>query len=177
MNTTELITQHTQQLAEAEQLAVALLAEWEQAARSGSNCEALEERQDNTARLAKRLELRIGALMDQLQDEAEAQRLADGIALRAQVIEKYQTAAQDYAAIKKTADKLLSQLAAFNRAGNELAEVDLRQLKKLGAEPLPREVSQILTHSGYDGRAFDFAWMSAHHLARHGLEQAAHELR
>ena len=66
MNTPELIANHTQQLTEAEALSDALGIEWEQGARSGADVTEIEDRIDVTARLVKRLSLRLETLNDQL---------------------------------------------------------------------------------------------------------------
>ena len=66
MTTVELIEQHKKQLKEAEALADALGIEWEQGARSGADVCEIEDRIDHTARLVKRLSLRLETLNDQL---------------------------------------------------------------------------------------------------------------
>jgi hypothetical protein len=177
MTTAQLIEQHKQQLLEAEQLTAVLNAEWEAQARAGKPCEDIEDRQESTAKLCKRLELRLEQLHLEAEAETEAERISQAAALRDQIIAKYQGAAKHYTAIKAQATKLQRELETFNRAVAELSEVDVRRLKALGGQQLPRDVSQILTHEGFDARDFDIAWRDAHHLARHGLEQAAYLLR
>ena len=66
MNTPELIELHKKQLSEAEALSDALGIEWEQGARSGADVTEIEDRIDVTARLVKRLSLRLETLNDQL---------------------------------------------------------------------------------------------------------------
>lgn len=177
MNTAELIEQHKQQLAEAQQLAGALNSEWEQAARSGSNCEAIEDKQEGTARLIKRLELRIEQLHIEAANEAEADRISQAGALRDQVIDKYGDLAKQYAAIKVAAGKLQAQMEKFNQEAAEVIEGDIRKLKQLGGEALPRDVAQILLGAELDVRAFNDAWRGAHYLAASGLESGAYQVR
>ena len=177
MNTAELIAQHAQQLSEAQQLAGALNSEWEQAARSGSNCEAIEDKQENTARLIKRLELRIEQLHIEAANEAEADRISQAGALRDQVICKYGDLAKQYVAIKVAAGKLQAQMEKFNQDAAAVIEGDIRKLKQLGGEALPREVSQILLGQALDVREFDSAWRGAHYMASSGLESGAYQIR
>ena len=174
MNTPELIASHTQQLTEAEALSDALGIEWEQGARSGADVSEIEDRIDHTARLVKRLSLRLETLEDQLATEADQDRANRAAVLRAQVISKYQTLAADYSKIKSAADKLTAQLERFNQRGIEVAEVDIRQLKQLGGVPLPREIASIFVGHVFDANAFLDAWRSAHHMAAHGLENATY---
>lgn len=174
MNTPELIASHKQQLSEAEALADALGIEWEQGARSGADVAQIEDRIDVTARLVKRLSLRLEALDDQLATEVDQDRASRAAVLRDQVISKYQTLAADYSKIKASADKLTAQLERFNQQGIEVAEVDIRQLKQLGGSPLPREIASIFVGHVFDANAFDTAWRTAHHMASHGLENATY---
>ena len=169
MNTPELIASHTQQLIDAELLLASLNEQWESACRPGDDVAALEDRIDTTARLTKRLALRLEALDDQLATEVDQDR-----ASRDQVISKYEALALDYSKIKAAADKLTAQLERFNQQGIEVAEVDIRQLKQLGGSPLPREIAGIFVGNVFDSLAFDDAWRSAHHMAAHGLESAAY---
>lgn len=172
--TMELIEQHKQRLTEAEALSDALGIEWEQGARSGADVSEIEDRIDVTARLVKRLSLRLETLEDQLAREVDQDRANRAAALRDQVISKYQTLAADYSKIKAAADKLTAQLERFNQQGIEVAEVDIRRLKQLGGSPLPHEVASIFVSHTFDSLAFDDAWRSAHHMAAHGLESAAY---
>lgn len=174
MNTPELIASHKQQLSEAEALSDALGIEWEQGARSGADVSEIEDRIDHTARVVKRLSLRLEALDEQLVYEAEQDRISRAGVLRDQVISKFQTLAADYSKIKAAADKLTAQLERFNQQGIEVAEVDIRQLKQLGGSPLPREIAGIFVGHTFDSLAFDNAWRSAHHMAAHGLENATY---
>ena len=174
MNTPELIASHKQQLSEAEALADALGIEWEQGARSGADVSQIEDRIDVTARLVKRLSLRLEVLDDQLATEVDQDRASRAAVLRDQVISKYQTLAADYSKIKASADKLTAQLERFNQQGIEVAEVDIRQLKQLGGSPLPREIASIFVGHVFDANAFDTAWRTAHHMASHGLENATY---
>ena len=172
--TIELIASHKQQLTEAEALSGALGIEWEQGARSGADVSEIEDRIDHTARLVKRLSLRLETLEDQLATEADQDRANRAAVLRDQVISKYQALAADYGKIKSAADKLTAQLERFNQQGIEVAEVDIRQLKQLGGSPLPREIAGIFVGHTFDSLAFDDAWRSAHHMASHGLENATY---
>lgn len=174
MNTPELIASHKQQLTEAEALSDSLGIEWEVGARSGADVSEIEDRIDHTARLVKRLSLRLETLEDQLATEADQDRANRAAVLRDQVISKYQTLAADYSKIKSAADKLTAQLERFNQQGIEVAEVDIRQLKQLGGSPLPREIAGIFVGHTFDSLAFDDAWRSAHHMASHGLENATY---
>ena len=174
MNTPELIASHTQQLIDAELLLASLNEQWESACRPGDDVAALEDRIDTTARLTKRLALRLEALDDQLATEVDQDRASRAAALRDQVISKYEALALDYSKIKAAADKLTAQLERFNQRGIEVAEVDIRQLKQLGGVPLPREIASIFVGHVFDANAFDTAWRSAHHMAAHGLESAAY---
>jgi DNA repair exonuclease SbcCD ATPase subunit len=172
--TIELIEQHKQRLTEAEALSEALGIEWEQGARSGADVSDIEDRIDVTARLVKRLSLRLETLDDQLAYEAEQDRISRAAALRDQVISKYQTLAADYSKIKAAADKLTAQLERFNQQGIEVSEVDIRRLKQLGGSPLPHEIASIFVGHTFDSLAFDDAWRTTHHMAVHGLESAAY---
>jgi len=172
--TIELIANHKQQLTEAEALSDALGIEWEQGARSGADVSEIEDRIDHTARLVKRLSLRLETLEDQLAYEAEQDRISHAAVLRDQVISKYEALAVDYSKIKAAADKLTAQLERFNQQGIEVAEVDIRQLKQLGGSPLPREIASIFVGNVFESKAFDDAWRTAHHMAAHGLESAAY---
>lgn len=174
MNTPELIASHKQQLTEAEALSDSLGIEWEQGARSGADVSDIEDRIDVTARLVKRLSLRLETLNDQLAYEADQDRISRAGVLREQVISKYEALAVDYAKIKASADKLTAQLERFNQQGIEVAEVDIRQLKQLGGVPLPREIASIFVGHVFDANAFETAWRSTHHLAAHGLENATY---
>lgn len=174
MNTPELIASHKQQLTEAEALSDSLGIEWEQGARSGADVSDIEDRIDHTARVVKRLSLRLEALEDQLAYETEQDRISRAGALRDQVISKYEALAVDYSKIKAAADKLTAQLERFNQQGIEVAEVDIRRLKQLGGSPLPHEVARIFVGHTFDSLAFDDAWRTAHHMAGHGLESAAY---
>ena len=174
MNTPELIELHKKQLSEAEALSDALGIEWEQGARSGADVTEIEDRIDVTARLVKRLSLRLETLEDQLAYETEQDRISRAGALRDQVITKYEALAVDYSKIKAAADKLTAQLERFNQQGIEVAEVDIRRLKQLGGSPLPHEVARIFVGHTFDSLAFDDAWRTAHHMAGHGLESAAY---
>lgn len=174
MNTPELIASHKQQLTEAEALAEALGIEWEQGARSGADVSEIEDRIDHTARVVKRLSLRLEALDEQLATEADQDRANRAVVLRDQVISKYEALAVDYSKIKAAADKLTAQLERFNQQGIEVAEVDIRQLKQLGGVPLPREIASIFVGHVFDANAFDTAWRTAHHMAVHGLESATY---
>lgn len=174
MNTPELIASHKQQLTEAEALSDALGIEWEQGARSGADVSQIEDRIDHTARVVKRLSLRLEALDEQLVYEAEQDRISRAVVLRDQVISKYEALAVDYSKIKAAADKLTAQLERFNQQGIEVAEVDIRQLKQLGGSPLPREIASIFVGNVFESKAFDDAWRTAHHMAVHGLESAAY---
>ena len=172
--TIELISSHKQQLTEAEALADALGIEWEQGARSGADVSEIEDRIDHTARVVKRVSLRLKALDEQLAYEAEQDRISRAVLLRDQVISKYEALALDYSKIKAAADKLTGQLERFNQQGIEVAEVDIRRLKQLGGSPLPREIASIFVGNVFDPSAFDNAWRTAHHMATHGLESAAY---
>lgn len=174
MNTPELIASHTQQLTEAEALADALGIEWEQGARSGADVSEIEDRIDHTARLVKRLSLRLETLEDQLATEADQDRANRAAVLREQVITKYEALAVDYSKIKAAADKLTAQLERFNQQGIEVAEVDIRQLKQLGGVPLPREIASIFVGHVFDANAFDTALRTTNYMATHGLESAAY---
>lgn len=174
MNTSELIEQHKRQLNEADALADALGIEWEQGARSGADVSQIEDRIDHTARVVKRLSLRLEALDEQLSYEAEQDRISRAAVLRDQVISKYQTLAADYSKIKAAADKLTSQLERFNKQATEVAEVDIRRLKQLGGSPLTHEVAHIFIGQTFDSLAFDDAWRTTHHMAAHGLESATY---
>ena len=174
MTTVELIEQHKKQLNEAEALADALGIEWEQGARSGADVCEIEDRIDHTARLVKRLSLRLETLNDQLIYEAEQDRISRAAALRDQVISKYEALAEDYSKIKAAADKLTGQLERFNKQGIEVAEVDIRRLKQLGGSPLPRGIASIFVGNIFESKAFDDAWRTAHHMAVHGLESATY---
>jgi len=85
MSTLELIQANTEQLEAARQALELITKGWEIAARRGEVCAELEQKQDDTARAIRRLELRGEALADQLaqeQAEAAAAKLeADGAAL------------------------------------------------------------------------------------------------
>lgn len=177
MTTAELIAQHQQQLIEAEQLAVVLNAEWETLARSGKPCEAVEEKQDNTARLIRRLELRLEQLHLEAEAETEQARIYQAAELRDQIIGKYQAAAKDYAAIKIASGKLQAQLEKFNQGATEVLEIDIRRLKQLGGDALPREIAQVLLGQSLDVRGFEEAWRNAHYLAGSGLEAGAYQIR
>ena len=72
MSAVELIAQHEQQLIDAELLLASLNEQWESACRAGEDVAALEDQIDTTARLTKRLNLRLEAL--HLQAEVEAQQ-------------------------------------------------------------------------------------------------------
>lgn len=172
-NTIELIEQHKKQLTEAEALADSLGIEWEQGARSGADVSEIEDRIDHTARVVKRLSLRLEALEEQLAYEAEQDRISRAGVLRDQVISKYEALAADYSKIKAAADKLTGQLERFNQQGIEVAQVDIRRLKQLDGSPLPHEVASIFVGHTFDSLAFDDAWRTAHHMASHGLESAA----
>lgn len=172
--TIELIEQHKQRLTEAEALAEALGIEWEQGARSGADVSEIEDRIDVTARLVKRLSLRLETLDDQLAYEADQDRIRRAGVLRDQVISKYESLAADYSKIKVAADKLTAQLERFNQQGIEVAEVDIRRLKQLEGVPLPHEVASIFVGNIFESKAFDDAWRTAHHMASHGLESAAY---
>lgn len=174
MTTVELIEQHKQQLTGAEALADALGIEWEQGARSGADVSEIEDRIDHTARVVKRLSLRLEALDEQLAYEAEQDRISRAGVLRDQVISKYEALALDYDKIKAAADKLTSQLERFNKQATEVAEVDIRRLKQLGGSPLPHEVASIFVGNVFESKAFDDAWRTVHHMASHGLESAAY---
>ena len=174
MNTPELIASHTQQLIDAELLLASLNEQWEAACRAGEDVAALEDRIDTTARLTKRLALRLEALDEQLAYEVEQDRISRAGVLRDQVISKYQALAADYSKIKAAADKLTAQLERFNQQGIEVAEVDIRRLKQLGGSPLPREIASIFVGHVFDANAFLDAWRSAHHMAAHGLENATY---
>ena len=174
MNTPELIASHKQQLIDAELLLASLNEQWEAACRAGEDVAALEDRIDTTARLTKRLALRLEALDEQLAYEVEQDRISRAGALRDQVISKYEALALDYSKIKAAADKLTAQLERFNQPGIEVAEVDIRRLKQLGGSPLPHEVARIFVGHTFDSLAFDDAWRTAHHMAGHGLESAAY---
>ena len=172
--TIELISSHKQQLTEAEALSDSLGIEWEKGARNGADVSEVEDRIDATARLVKRLSLRLETLNDQLVYEAEQDRISRAAALRDQVISKYQALAADYSKIKAAADKLTGQLERFNQQGIEVAEVDVRRLKELGGLSLPHEVASIFVGHTFDSLAFDDAWRTTHHMASHGLESAAY---
>lgn len=172
--TIELIASHKQQLTEAESLSDALGIEWEQGARSGADVSEIEDRIDHTARLVKRLSLRIETLEDQLATEVDQDRASRAAVLRDQVISKYEALAQDYSKIKAAADKLTAQLERFNQQGIEVTEVDIRQLKQLGGVPLPREIASIFVGNVFDANALNGAWRTAQHMAEHGLESATY---
>lgn len=72
MSTVELIVSHEQQLIDAELLLASLNEQWESACRAGEDVAALEDQIDSTARLTKRLNLRLEAL--HLQAEVEVQQ-------------------------------------------------------------------------------------------------------
>ena len=72
MSAVELIAQHEQQLIDAELLLASLNEQWESACRAGEDVAALEDQIDSTARLTKRLNLRLEAL--HLQAEVEVQQ-------------------------------------------------------------------------------------------------------
>lgn len=172
--TIQLIEQHKQRLTEAEALADALGIEWEQGARSGADVSEIEDRIDHTARVVKRLSLRLEALDEQLVYEVEQDRISRAGVLRDQVISKYEALALDYDKIKAAADKLTGQLERFNKQAIEMTEVDIRRLKQLGGSPLPHEVAHIFIGQTFDSLAFDDAWRTAHHMAAHGLESATY---
>lgn len=172
--TIELIEQHKRQLTEAEALSDALGIEWEQGARGGADVSEIEDRIDHTARLVKRLSLRLEALDEQLAYEVEQDRISRAGVLRDQVISKYEALALDYDKIKAAADKLTGQLERFNKQAIEVAEVDIRRLKQLGGSPLPHEVAHIFIGQTFDSFAFDDAWRTTHHMAAHGLESATY---
>ena len=174
MNTPELIASHKQQLTEAEALSDALGIEWEQGARSGADVSEIEDRIDATARLVKRLSLRLEALDEQLATEVDQDRASRAAVLRDQVIGKYEALASDYAKVKTAADKLTAQLERFNQQAIEVTEVDIRQLKQLGGVPLPREIAGIFVGHVIDANAFNGAWRTAQHMAEHGLESATY---
>lgn len=177
MSTIELIASHQQQITEAEQLATALIAEWEKAARSGDNCEAIEDKQESTAKLIRRLELRIEQLHIEAANEAEAERISQAAELRDKIIAKYADMAKQYASIKAQSDKLMVLLVNFNQDAEQVVQGDIRQLKALGGESLGREVSQTFVGHAYDVRAFNDAWRIAQHNAASGLESGAYQVR
>ena len=174
MNTHELIASHNQQLIDAELLLASLNEQWELACRAGEDVAVLEDQIDTTARLTKRLALRLEALDEQLAYEVEHDRISRAAALRDQVISKYEALAEDYSKIKAAADKLTGQLERFNKQGIEVAEMDIRRLKQLGGSPLPRGIASIFVGNIFESKAFDDAWRTAHHMASHGLESAAY---
>lgn len=177
MTTAELIAQHQQQLIEAEQLVAALNSEWEQAARAGANCEIIEDKQDNTARLVKRLELRLEQLHLEAEAETEAERINQAAALRDQVIAKYAELFKQHAAIKAQADKFTALLVKFNQEAEQVVQTDIRQLKALGGEALPREVAHTFIGHTYDDRAFTDAFRVAQHMTASGLESGAYQVK
>lgn len=177
MNTQQLIEQHDNQLAEAIQLAEALTAEWEHAARSGANCEAIEDKQEGTAKLIRRLELRIEQLHLEAVAEAEQLRANQAAELRDKIIGKYGDLFKQHNAIKAAVDKLTATMAKFNLEAQQVTEVDIRQLKQLGGEALPREVAQTFIGHTYDTRAFEEAWRGVQYLAASGLESGAYQVK
>lgn len=177
MTTQQLIEQHDNQLAEAQQLAAALNSEWEQAARSGANCEAIEDRQEATAKLCRRLELRIEQLHLEAVAEAEQLRVSQASELRDKIIGKYGDLTKQHAAIKAQADKFTALLVKFNQEAEQVIQTDIRKLKQLGGEALPREVAHSFIGHTYDPRAFDEAWRTTQHFAASGLESGAYQVR
>lgn len=78
MSTVELIASHEQQLIDAELLLATLNEQWESACRAGDDVAALEDQIDSTARLTKRLSLRLEALHLQAKVEDQQAKVDKG---------------------------------------------------------------------------------------------------
>ena len=78
MSAVELIAQHEQQLIDAELLLATLNEQWETACRAGEDVAALEDQIDATARLTKRLNLRLEALHLQAKVEDQQAKVDKG---------------------------------------------------------------------------------------------------
>ena len=87
MSTVELIASHEQQLIDAELLLASLNEQWESACRAGDEVAVLEDQIDSTARLTKRLSLRMEALQDQQVSEVAQARVDAANAQAAEAVE------------------------------------------------------------------------------------------
>ncbi|RMH85186.1 hypothetical protein EA796_06665 [Pseudomonas sp. AOB-7] len=177
MNTAELIQQTESELQAAEGAVEAAQRAFEVAARTGSDCIKERAQQRQAGEEVERLTLRLEYLREQLSDEAEAERASQAADLREQVIGKYCDLLRDYSGIKAQADKLTAQLAKFNQAAEHVIQTDIRKLKALGGEALPREVAHTFIGHTYDARAFEEAWRTTQHLAASGLESGAYQVK
>ena len=122
MNTPELIQANNEQLEAARQALELIDKAWEIAARAGEDCAELEQKQDDTARTIRRLELRGEALAEQLAEEQAAAHAAQLEADHAEMNETLARLTKERLKLAQAADALAEQAATHGAAIGQLSE-------------------------------------------------------
>ena len=126
MSAVELIAQHEQQLIDAELLLATLNEQWETACRAGEDVAALEDQIDATARLTKRLNLRLEALHLQAKVEDQQAKVDKGNEQAADAIAAIERLVNHRKAISSLVAKLKPLIEAhtdeFTKAFNSAQE-------------------------------------------------------
>ncbi len=122
MSTVELIASHEQQLIDAELLLANLNEQWEAACRAGEDVAALEDQIDTTARLTKRLTLRLEALQDQQVSEVAQAKIDTANALVADAVEAVERLVVARKSIAQLVEKLKPLIEAHNAAFQAIAD-------------------------------------------------------
>ena len=122
MSTVELIASHEQQLIDAELLLATLNEQWETACRAGEDVAALEDRIDASARLTKRLSLRLEALQDQKISEATQAKIDAANAQAAEAMEAVERLVVARKSIAQLVEKLKPLIDTHNAAFQVIAD-------------------------------------------------------
>lgn len=130
-----------QQTDNAAQLAQ-VTAQWSEAARTGADCEELEQLIERCNLVSKRLVLRREALEQQQQADAEQVRLADVERVTDECNAIAAGIAQQYKAISAQSDKLA---AMFDKvlADGQTIHGKVHELMLLGADEVPAEICAL----------------------------------
>ncbi|WLH13422.1 hypothetical protein PSH58_03385 [Pseudomonas hefeiensis] len=122
MSTVELIASHEQQLIDAELLLASLNEQWESACRAGEDVAALEDQIDTTARLTKRLSLRLEALQDQKVSEATQAKIDAANAQAAEAMEAVERLVMARKSIAQLVEKMKPLIDTHNAAFQVIAD-------------------------------------------------------
>ena len=130
-----------QQQQNAEQLAQ-VTAQWSEAARTGADCDELEQLIERCNLVSKRLVLRREALEQQLAADIDARRLADIEHVTDECNAIAAGIAQQYSAISAQSDKLA---AMFDKvlADGQAIHGKVHELMLLGADEVPAEICAL----------------------------------
>ena len=130
-----------QQKSNAAQLAQ-VTAQWIEAARTGADCEELEQLIERCNLVSKRLVLRHTALLEQMSVDAEQARVADVDALTVEVNATAESIAQQYKALSVLSDKMVAAFDQVLADGQKISN-DVHKLKMLECDTVPAAIMAL----------------------------------